>query len=148
VTGTPVLSSNSSEKNILYVVSAVASQNTNSGFNVNYYLHAIDVTNGHERPGSPVLIQATVSGHAPGLNHDCESSSDRTGAISFDPTHHLQRPGLLLLSNAVSGDDAVYIGFGPVFGETQNGWVFGYTYNAQNGFTQRAAFVTTPYGTG
>jgi len=63
-----------------------------------YRLHALDVTTGEEKFGGPTVIEATVSGTSHFDSHN--------GQIVFDPSQHLQRPGLLLLNNVV------YIGFG------------------------------------
>lgn len=91
ITGTPVIDGNS---NTLYVVA-----NTKEGSNIIYRLHALDITNGHERPGSPVVI------HKPG----------------FDPVHQLQRGGLLLLNGKV------YIDFGShCDNQPYHGWIFAY----------------------
>jgi len=55
-------------------------------------LHALDITTGGERPGSPVVIQATYPGT--GL------SSDGVNDI-FDPSLYKQRAGLLLANGQV-----------------------------------------------
>jgi len=76
ITGTPVIDSTT---NTLYVV-----VNTKESGKLIYRLHALDITTGQEKAGSPVVIQAS----------------------SFDPVHELQRGGLLLLNGKV------YIDFG------------------------------------
>ena len=73
-------------------------------------LHALNITNGAEQPGSPVLIQATYPGKGAGNVH---------GVISFNAAHEVQRPGVLLMNGVV------YIAYGAV-----HGWILGY--NAQN----------------
>lgn len=73
-------------------------------------LHALNITNGTEQPGSPVVIQATYPGRGAGNVH---------GVISFSAAHEVQRPGVLLMNGVV------YIAYGAV-----HGWVLGY--NAQN----------------
>jgi hypothetical protein len=73
-------------------------------------LHAIDITDGTERPGSPTTIEATVPG-----------TGDGGSTITFDPQRQNQRSALLLL------DGVVYIGWsshcdwGPY-----HGWLLGY----------------------
>jgi hypothetical protein len=73
-----------------------------------------------------------------------------SGTITFDPHHHFQRTGLLLLTlkNGDTSTDYVYIAFAPIGeSETQNGWILSYTYGS-SGLTPVASFITTPYGTG
>jgi hypothetical protein len=88
-------------------------------------LHALDISTGAEKAGSPVVIKAVVSGTGLGSSN---------GKITFDPLHDIQRTGLLLLN----GD--IYIGWA---GE-QHGWMM--AYNAKT-LAQVAAVCTTPNGT-
>jgi hypothetical protein len=147
ITGTPVISTSANAiANVLYVVTGV--QNVDNTQYVQYYLHAIDITTGAEKAGSPALISASATGAAPPMA--CHTSSN-SGTITFDPHYHIQRTGLLLLT--LNGVDYVYFGFAPVFmSEVENGWVLGYSYgkNSQGNFvlTQVPPFVTTPFGTG
>ncbi len=68
-------------------------------------LHAVDVGTGAERPGFPVQIHGNAD-NAPGL--------------TFDATHELQRPGLLLMGGVV------YMAFGGHCDEAPyQGWVVG-----------------------
>ena len=68
-------------------------------------LHAVDVSTGAERSGFPVQIQGTAD-NAPG--------------ITFDATHELQRPGLLLMGGAI------YMAFGGHCDDgPYQGWVVG-----------------------
>jgi hypothetical protein len=93
-------------------------------------LHALDIATGMEKPGSPVLIQASLTGSGDGsLN----------GTISLDPLKQLNRPGLLLL------DDVVYIAFGS-HGDVDpyHGWVLGYSATT---LQQVTAYNTTRTGT-
>lgn len=71
-----------------------------------FRLHALDITTGQERPGSPVVIQASV----PGTN-----SHAINGTISLT-TACLQRSALLLARGTL------YIGFSACF----NGWLLSY----------------------
>ena len=48
--------------------------------------HAIDLATGNEKPNFPVEIQGPA---------------DNDPTVSFEPTHHLQRPGLLLMNGVV-----------------------------------------------
>ena len=51
-----------------------------------YKAHAIDLATGNERPNFPVTISGTA---------------DNDPTATFDPTYHLQRPGLLLMNGVV-----------------------------------------------
>jgi hypothetical protein len=83
-------------------------------------LHALDITTGAERTGSPVVIQASAPGHP---------------SAKFSATEALDRAGLLLLNGVV------YIGFNS--NDSDRGWLLGY-----EGATlaQVAVFCVTPTG--
>ncbi len=119
ITGTPVIDPST---NTLYVVARTFEHSKNE-----YKLHALDATSGAERPGSPVVISASVPGTGDG---------SRNGYISFDPTLQLQRPGLALVGGRV------FAGFGSTcdLGD-YHGWLL--AFNATT-LTQVAAFITTP----
>ncbi len=97
-------------------------------------LHAIDVTTGNDRPGSPVAISAqfpanpdgTPFGDGPVVN----------GFLQFDPARHMQRPGLLLAAGKI------FIGFGS-YGDFNpwHGWLLAYDAARLN---QVGYFNTTP----
>lgn len=92
-------------------------------------LHALDITTGAERPGSPVLIKASVPGTGMASNH---------GVVTFNPVKELQRPGLLLTGGVV------YLAFGshadsPPF----HGWILGYDART---LAQTCVFNLTPNG--
>src|SRR4051812_22099149 len=92
-----------------------------------YYLDALDAGTGAQRAGYPVRLEGKAQ-NAPG--------------VTFDATHELQRPGLLLM------DGVIYAGFGghcdmPPY----QGWVFGV--RATNGaITARWSSVTGGSGAG
>src|ERR1700722_3704225 len=89
VTGTPVISTSANANpNILYVVSAVLLGAY--PWDVQYFLHAIDIKTGLEKTGSPQQIIASATGVAP--LSSCMTASG-SGTIMFDPQHHLQRDG-------------------------------------------------------
>ena len=72
-----------------------------------WWAHAVDVATGAERSGFPLRLQGTAS-NDPGM--------------TFDPTMHLQRPGLLLM------DGVIYAGFGGHCDRPNyQGWVIGFT---------------------
>ena len=84
VTGTPVIDPAS---RTLYVVS----KSMNPGGTKFYQrLHAIDLTTGIEKPGSPV----TVAGTYPG-------SADGGSTVTFNAQQQLQRPGLALVNGTI-----------------------------------------------
>jgi uncharacterized protein (TIGR03437 family) len=114
--------------NTMYVVA-----NTQESGNYIYRLHALDITTGIEKFGGPGVIEATVPGTY-GLD-------SQNGQIAFNPSQHLQRPGLLLLNNVV------YIGFGS-HGDMGafHGWLFGY--NAANVQQRLSVLNTAPDGFG
>jgi outer membrane protein assembly factor BamB len=123
ITGTPVIDVGSST---LYVV-AKTKDTSNNTYHQN--LHALDITTGAEKLGSPVEITASVSG---------SGSGSSGGTIAFQPLYQLNRPGLLLLNGVI------YIAFGSQ-GDIgpYHGWVLGY--NAST-LVQSAVFNTTPNG--
>ena len=119
VTGTPAIDL---ATNTMYVVSETLE---NSGTNVVQKLHALDITTGAEKPGSPTVIAAsvTVPGQSP---------------VTFNPQLALQRPGLLLYNGVV------YLGFGSHCDITDyRGWILGYSYNGSN-FSQTFVFSSEP----
>jgi hypothetical protein len=80
VTGTPVIDPTAG---ILYVVSK--SMNA-AGTSFYQRLHAIDITTGAEKPGSPVTIAASFPG-----------TGDGGSTVAFDPRMENQRAGLALV---------------------------------------------------
>ena len=121
VIGTPVIDPAGA---ILYVVS----KSVDSG-RTNFYqrLHAIDLTTGNEKSGSPVAIAASYPG-----------TGDGGTRVAFSPRYQNQRAGLALVNGRVyvawgSHDDAP-----PWYG-----WIAGYVYNGA-AFTQSAALTVTP----
>jgi hypothetical protein len=122
VTGTAVID----PAGILYVVS----KSVNSAGTVFYQrLHAIDVTSGNERTGSPTLIAGTVPG-----------TGDGGSTVRFNSQQQNQRPALALVNGVV------YIGWGSHEDSSPwYGWMMGYSYNGSS-FTQTAVFNSTPNG--
>jgi hypothetical protein len=121
VTGTPVIDP---ATGTLYV----ASKSMNSAGTQFYQrLHAIDISTGAEKPGSPVTIAASFPGTAAGGT-----------SVPFDPRNENQRTGLVLV------DGSVYVAWGshedklPFYG-----WLIAYSYNG-SGFTQVAALNCAP----
>ena len=97
-----------------------------------FQLHALSLTDGSEQMNGPVTVTAQYPGSGYG--------SDGTN-VTFDPTMHIQRPGLLLANNTV------YIAFGSHadFGGW-HGWVIGYKSGDLS--VQTGVFNTSPNGLG
>ncbi len=94
-------------------VEAKTKQVTNNVTTFFHNLHALDITTGAEKPGSPALVQPTVGGTGDGNNGH--------GSVPFDPLHHMDRPALLLNNGAVYVSYASHCDIGPY-----HGWVVGF----------------------
>ncbi len=105
ITGTPVIDPAS---NTIYVVA-----NTKESGAYFQRLHALDITTGNEKSGSPVDIKATVKGTGDG--------TDGSGNVAFQPKIQLQRPALTLYNGVVYIAWASHGDNGPY-----HGWVIGY----------------------
>ena len=92
-------------------------------------LHALDITTGTEKPGSPVVIQAVVSGTGLGGNGS---------QVAFDPLRENSRPGLLLVNGTVYVAWASLEDISP-----WHGWVLGYS---ESTLQQVSVFNATPNG--
>ena len=126
VTGTPVIDR---PNNTIYLV-ARTKEVSGSTTTFVQRLHALDITNGNERPHSPVTIQAKAPGNGVG--------SDGQGNVLFDPLTNNQRPGLLLLNGTV------YITWASFCDpRSYHGWVMGYDAKS---LQQLTVFTTTPNG--
>jgi hypothetical protein len=107
VTGTPVIDLTSQT---IYLVALTEVSGTS---NVIQRLHAIDITTGHERTGSPQIISASIN-NASGYDNS-------GGVITFAPNFQKQRPALLLLNGVI------YISWaGFLDTDFYHGWVIGY----------------------
>jgi hypothetical protein len=125
ITGTPVIDP---AVNTLFVV--VRTKEV-SGSVTSYMqrLHALDLATGAEKSGSPVVIQATVSGTGTG---------SVGGQVSFDSQYDNSRPALLLLNGTV------YVTWGSLedLGNF-HGWVLGYN---ETTLLQTGVWNSTPNG--
>jgi hypothetical protein len=108
ITSTPVIDPASGT---LYTVAKTKEVSGNTTSYVQR-LHALNITNGMEKFGGPVVIQASVPGSGPG---------SQGGQVSFNPLRENQRTGLLLTNGVV------YFGFSS-HGDQPDyyGWVLGY----------------------
>ena len=92
-------------------------------------LHALDITTGAEQPGSPVVIEGTVTGTGIG---------SKGGQVSFDPLRQNSRPGLLLVNGTV------YLCWASLEDiQPWHGWLIGYN---ETTLQQVSLFNTTPNG--
>jgi hypothetical protein len=120
ITGTPVIDPTT---NTMFVVARSKIVN-GAGTTYYQYLHALDITTGLDRPGSPVNIQATVTGD--------------NGPVAFNTEMQNQRAGLFL-DNGV-----VYIAWGSHCDILPyNGWLMGYQ---ESTLQQTAVFLSAPNG--
>ncbi len=125
IVGTPAIDTLT---NTLYVLAR--SKSKVSEYYVQY-LHAIDITTGLEKTGSPLLIEATYPG---------TGSGNVNGVISFDPQKQNQRAALLLHQGTVYICWASHCGWGPY-----HGWMIGYDAAT---LQQKYVYNTTPNGYG
>ncbi len=124
ITGTPAIDP---DTNTMYLVARTYNNNTSVGYQ---YLHALDITTGAEKFGGPVLIQGSVQG---------DGSGSSGGTITFNPLADIQRPGLLIENNNITGTKTVYIGWAGA----AHGWMM--AYDAAT-LQQTAILNTTPDG--
>jgi hypothetical protein len=124
IVGTPVIDLPS---NTLYVVAKSVSGSPATSFRQE--LHALDLSTGAEKAGSPVTIAAQVTGNG---------SGNSGGIIRFDPQLENQRSGLLL------DHGVVYITWAS-HGDCGNyhGWIIGYD---KTTLAQKYVYNTTPDG--
>lgn len=121
ITGTPVIDPT---KMILYVVSKSMSS---AGTSFYHRLHAIDLTTGAERAGSPITIAATYPG-----------TGDHGSTVAFNPRQEHQRAALALVNGVV------YVAWGSHEDRSPfYGWLMGYTYNGA-AFSQSYVLNTGP----
>ncbi|MBA3914933.1 MAG: hypothetical protein H0X25_14015, partial [Acidobacteriales bacterium] len=126
ITSTPVIDPVSQT---MYVVARTKEVN---GATTTYpqRLHALNLTTGAEKSGSPVLIQATVPGRGVGDNGQ--------GQVAFDDLTDNNRAGLLLLNGVV------YITWASLCDqEPYHGWVIGYDAKT---LQQSSVLNTSPNG--
>ena len=143
ITSTPVIDPTT---NTLYT--CVYTKEVRSGANHYVYrFHAINISNGQEQFGGPLLVADTiydgtnftfVSGpvvHGTGLG-------SVGGTVTLNAARQLQRPGLTLANGTV------YVAFGSHNDqEPSHGWILGFNHaDAQNQLQLVAAFNVTPNG--
>ncbi len=121
IVGTPVIDS------VAQTMYFVARSTNGSTFVQN--LHAVNIIDGSERPGSPVQITATYIGNGDGSTNN---------VVSFDPQRNNQRAALTLLNGVVYVTFSSHCDWGPY-----HGWILGY--NASS-LQQQLVYNDTPKG--
>lgn len=126
VIGTPVIDQTT---HTLYVVSKSMSADSSTFYQ---RLHAIDITTGNEKAGSPVLITGTYPGTG------ALGDPNTTGLVTFSAKKENQRPGLVLLNGLVYISWGSHEDTGPWYG-----WIMSYQYS--NGqFLQKSVLNISP----
>jgi len=112
----------------MYIVSK-SQRGSGATATFHFYLHALDVTTGDDRPNSPVEITGQVNG----TGYDTEPAN---GPITFQAQMQNCRPGLLLLNCTI------YIAFAAHQDtDPYHGWIF--SYDALT-LKQKNIFCTSP----
>ncbi len=97
-----------------------------------YRLHALDVATGQEKPGSPIVITASVPGTGAGSVN---------GQVKFNPQTERQRASPLLANGKI------YFSFGSFCdNDPYHGWIMSYSYNGSS-FQQANVYNSTANGT-
>ncbi len=121
IVGTPVI--DSAAQTVYFVARST------DGTNFVQYLHAVNIANGTEQPGSPVMITATYTGNGDGSVNN---------TLSFDPQRNNQRAALTLLNGIVYVTFSSHCDWGPY-----HGWILGY--NSKT-LQQQIVYNDTPTG--
>ena len=126
ITSTPVIDV---PRNTLFILARTREQAASNNPQYAQRLHALDTRTGEERPGSPVVIQASVP---------VQTGVATPHNLNFDPLLENPRAALLLVNGTV------YLSWGSScdVGE-YHGWVM--AYDAQT-LMQKAVFNTSPNG--
>jgi len=121
IVGTPVIDAGTGT---MYFVAR-----STTGTNFVQYLHAVNIVDGSEMPGSPTKITAISTGTGDGSFN---------GVITFDPQRQNQRQGLTLLNGTVYVSFSSHCDWGPY-----HGWILGYDASTMQ---QRIVYNDTPNG--
>jgi uncharacterized protein (TIGR03437 family) len=131
ITSTPVIDAASGTVYVVAMTKEAAGETAGetAGGGATYVqrLHALDISNGAERPGSPVSIQATYPGTGEGGS-----------TLVFVARNYKQRPGLLLLNGVVYAAFSSHCDIG-----TYHGWLMGYDAKT---LKQVSVYNNTPNG--
>ncbi|HWX19001.1 MAG TPA: chitobiase/beta-hexosaminidase C-terminal domain-containing protein [Candidatus Binatia bacterium] len=125
IVGTPVIDLGSGT---LYVDAF-----THEGSNYVHRVHALSITNGADKPSSPVVVSASIPGSGVGSTN---------GVLAFDSMNNgLQRPALTLAGGVLY---IAYSGFADT--DPYHGWLLGFNASTLQQLTNRI-FNTTPNAT-
>jgi hypothetical protein len=127
VTATPVIDRNAGPHGTIWLVA----MSKDAGGHYFQRLHALDLADGSERPGSPVTIAAQYPG---------TGSNSSNGVVTFDPAQYKERSALLLANGTVYTSWASHCDIG-----VYSGWVI--AYDAAT-LRQNAVLNTEPDGSG
>jgi len=109
ITATPVIDVNSGT---IYIV-AMTKEPVGGVMDFVQRIHALDIGSGAEKPGSPVVVQASIPG---------SSLAEGDGAtVTFRPRNYKERTGLLLLNGTLYTTWASHCDIKPY-----HGWILGY----------------------
>ena len=125
IPATPVIDRSYGPNGGIFVVGATK----DATGNYHYRLHALDLTNGSELPGSPVEITAT----SPGTGVESQG-----GTITFAPKQQVSRVSMLLLNGTIYTAWGSHCDIAPY-----HGWILGYN---EKTLTQTTAINLTPNG--
>ena len=125
ITSTPAIDRTAGPNGTIFVVGMSLDQ---SGV-YHQRLHALDVTTGAERPGSPTEIQAKYPGTG-------ENSSG--GNVVFDPSQYAERVGLLLMNGTIYMGWTSHCDIDPY-----TGWLMAYS---ESTLAQTSVLNLTPNG--
>jgi hypothetical protein len=121
IVGTPVI--DSAGQTIYFVARST------DGTNFVQYLHAVNILNGSEQPGSPVQVTASVTGSGDGSVGN---------VVSFDPMRNNQRQGLTLVNGMIYISYSSHCDWNPY-----HGWILGYDSKT---LQQKIVYNDTPNG--
>jgi hypothetical protein len=143
ITGTPVIDPTT---NTIYLDATTKETATGK----NHYVHrlwAVQLTDGSNRFGSPVLVADTILNsdgtftYVSGPTVNGNGNGSINGKLTFNAERQMQRPGLTLVNGTV------YVGYGSYFdGNPYHGWILGFNHANANKLRLVAAFNATPNG--
>ncbi|HJP62460.1 MAG TPA: hypothetical protein VJ844_03415, partial [Mucilaginibacter sp.] len=122
IVGTPVIDSVSGT---VYFVA----RSTNNGASFVQHLHAVNLADGTEQQGSPVVITASMPGNGDGSVN---------GTVSFDPQRNNQRQALTLVNGILYVSFSSHCDWRPY-----HGWIIGYDAKT---LQQKTVYNTTANG--
>jgi len=123
ITGTPVIDRG---RNAIFVVSRLKNTKDNT---YHQYFHALDLSTGAEKAGSPVEIGGCAAG---------TGTASSNGQVCFDPKYENNRVSLALVNNVVYAGWASLNDYGPY-----HGWIIGFDADTLH---QVVTFNDTPNG--